>query len=55
LALGDIAKLINSGKGKGYLTRGEVNDLLPHDVNSSEVPDDLPAIIGTQGIDVLED
>jgi RNA polymerase primary sigma factor len=53
LALGDIAKLIDSGKGKGYLTYGEVNDPIPQDVNSSEVLGDLLATIGTQGIDVL--
>ena len=54
MALGDIAKLIDSGKEKGYLTFGEVNDLIPHDVNSPEALDDLLATIGTQGIDVLE-
>ena len=55
LALGDIAKLIDSGKEKGYLTFGEVNDLIPRDVNSPETLDDLLATIGTQGINVLED
>jgi RNA polymerase primary sigma factor len=54
LALGDIAKLIDSGKEQAYLTYGEVNDLIPHDVDSSEVLDDLRATIGTQGMDVLE-
>jgi RNA polymerase primary sigma factor len=54
LALGDIAKLIDSGKEKGYLTYGEVNDLIPHEVNSPEVVDDLLATIATHGIDVLE-
>src|SRR6266536_2334736 len=54
VALGDIAKLIDSGKEKAYLTYGEVNDLIPHDVNSSEVLDDLLTTIGTQGMDVLE-
>ncbi len=54
MALGDIAKLIDSGKEKAYLTYGEVNDLIPHDVNSSEVLDDLLTTIGTQGMDVLE-
>jgi RNA polymerase primary sigma factor len=54
LALGDITKLIDSGKEKGYLTYGEVNDLIPQEVNSPEVLDDLLATIGTQGIDVLE-
>jgi len=54
LALGDIAKLIDSGKEKVYLTYNEVNDLIPHDVNSPEDLDDLLATIGTRGIDVLE-
>ncbi len=54
MALGDIAKLIDSGKEKGYLTYNEVNDLIPHDVHSPEDLDDLLATIGTRGIDVLE-
>jgi len=53
LALGDIATLIDSGKEKGYLTDGKVNDLIPHDVNSSEVRDDLLATFGPQGIEML--
>ena len=53
MALGDIAKLIDSGKEKGYLTYGEVNDLIPRDVHSPEDLDDLLATIGTQGIEVL--
>ena len=54
MALGDIAKLIDSGKEKAYLTYNEVNDLIPHDVHSPEDLDDLLATIGTRGIDVLE-
>ena len=54
MALGDIAKLIDSGKEKGYLTYGKVDDLMPHEVNSSEALDDLLASVGTLGIDVLE-
>ena len=54
MALGDIAKLIDSGKEKGYLTYNEVNDLIPHDVHSREDLDDLLATIGRRGIDVLE-
>ncbi|PYX63456.1 MAG: RNA polymerase sigma factor RpoD, partial [Acidobacteria bacterium] len=54
MALGDIAKLIDSGKEKGYLTYGEVNALIPQDVHSPEDLDDLLATIGKQGIDVLE-
>jgi RNA polymerase primary sigma factor len=54
LALGDITKLIDAGKEKGYLTYNEVNDLIPDDVHSPEVLDDLLVTIGTRGIDVLE-
>ena len=54
MALGDIAKLIDSGGEKGYLTYNEVNDLIPKDVHSPEDLDDLLATIGTRGIDVLE-
>jgi RNA polymerase primary sigma factor len=54
LTLGDIAKLIDAGNKKGYLTYNEVNDLIPHDVHSPEDLDDLLATIGTRGIDVLQ-
>ena len=50
----DIQKLIDTGKEKGYLTYGEVNDLLPHDIQSPDDLDDLFTTLGTQGIDVLE-
>ena len=30
----DIDKLIDTGKEKGYLTYGEVNDLLPGDITT---------------------
>jgi RNA polymerase primary sigma factor len=50
----DIDKLIDTGKEKGYLTYGEVNDLLPGDMNSADDLDDLITTIGTQGIDLLE-
>ncbi|PYY03512.1 MAG: RNA polymerase sigma factor RpoD [Acidobacteria bacterium] len=50
----DIQKLIDAGKEKGYLTYGEVNDLIPHDVHSTDDLDDLLTTIGTQGIDVLD-
>jgi RNA polymerase primary sigma factor len=53
LALDDITRLTDAGKEKDYLAFGEMNDLIPHDVHSSEVLEDLLAIIGTQGIDVL--
>ena len=46
-------KLIETGKEKGYLTYGEVNDLLPGDITSPDDLDDLLTTINTQGIDVL--
>ncbi len=49
-----LRKSMDAGKGKGYLTYNEVNDLIPHDVHSSEDLDDLLTNIGTQGIEVLE-
>jgi RNA polymerase primary sigma factor len=45
---------MDAGKEKGYLTYGEVNDLLPGDMHSADDLDDLLTTIGTQGIDVLE-
>jgi len=49
----DLEKLIDTGKEKGYLTYGEVNDLLPGDITSPDELDDLMNTINTQGIDVL--
>jgi RNA polymerase primary sigma factor len=51
----DIQKLIDTGKEKGFLTYNEVNDLLPNDINSPDDLDDVLDMIGTQGINVLED
>jgi len=55
LALHGIAKLVDAGKEKGYLTYNEVNDLIPRDVHSGDTLDDLLTTIGTRGIAVLED
>ncbi|WP_263366694.1 RNA polymerase sigma factor RpoD [Edaphobacter bradus] len=49
----DIDKIIETGKEKGYLTYGEVNDLLPGDITTPDDLDDLLTTINTQGIDVL--
>jgi RNA polymerase primary sigma factor len=54
LSIGDITKLVDAGKGKGYLTYNAVNDLIPQDVHSPEDLDHLLSTIGTRGIDVLE-
>ncbi len=37
----DIVEVIDTGKEKGYLTYGEVNDLLPGDITSPDDLDDL--------------
>ncbi len=51
----DVDNIIEVGKEKGYLTFGDVNDMLPDDLASSpEDLDDLITTIGTQGIDLLD-
>jgi RNA polymerase primary sigma factor len=49
----DVDRIIDTGKEKGYLTYGEVNDLLPGEITSPDELDDLMTTINTQGIDVL--
>jgi RNA polymerase primary sigma factor len=50
----DIDNLIEVGKEKGYLTYGDVNDMLPEEIGSPDDLDDLITTIGTQGIDLLD-
>jgi len=50
----DIDSLIEAGKEKGYLTYGDVNDMLPEEIGSADDLDDLITTIGTQGIDLLD-
>jgi RNA polymerase primary sigma factor len=50
----DIDSLIEVGKEKGYLTYGDVNDMLPDEMGSADDLDDLITTIGTQGIDLLD-
>ena len=51
----DITNLIDTGKEKGYLTYGDVNDMLPEDIaTSADDMDDLLTTIGSQGIDLLD-
>ena len=51
----DIHNLIDTGKEKGYLTYGDVNDMLPDEMGSApDDLDDLITTIGTQGIDLLD-
>jgi RNA polymerase primary sigma factor len=51
----DVDTLIEVGKEKGYLTYGDVNEMLPDEMGSSpDDLDDLITTIGTQGIDLLD-
>ncbi|MGA3162124.1 MAG: RNA polymerase sigma factor RpoD [Terracidiphilus sp.] len=51
----DVDNIIEVGKEKGYLTYGDVNEMLPEEMATSpEDLDDLITTIGTQGIDLLE-
>ncbi len=50
----DITNLIDTGKEKGYLTYGDVNDMIPEDMNAPDALDDLITTIGTQGIDLID-
>jgi RNA polymerase primary sigma factor len=50
----DMDSLIEVGKEKGYLTYGDVNDILPDEISSADDLDDLITTIGTQGIDLLD-
>jgi RNA polymerase primary sigma factor len=51
----DIDGIIEVGKEKGYLTFGDVNEMLPDDMATSPADlDDLITTIGTQGIDLLD-
>jgi len=51
----DIEKLIDTGKDKGYLTYGDVNEMMPEDMSTSpDDMDDLLTTISGQGIDLLD-
>jgi RNA polymerase primary sigma factor len=51
----DVDNIIEVGKEKGYLTYGDVNEMLPEEMATSpEDLDDLITTIGTQGIDLLD-
>ena len=50
----EIDSLIEVGKEKGYLTYGDVNEILPDEIGTADDLDDLITTIGTQGIDLLD-
>jgi RNA polymerase primary sigma factor len=52
----DIHSLIDVGKEKGYLTYGDVNEMMPDEMATSpDDLDDLITTIGTQGINLLDE
>ena len=51
----EIRKLLNKGKGKGYLTYDEVNDILPEDTVSPEEIDDILMALDEKGIELLDE
>ena len=50
----DVKNLIDLGKEKGFLTYEEVNDVLPPDVTSPEVIDDIMVLFSDMDIDILD-
>ncbi len=51
----EIRKLVSKGKGKGYLTYDEVNDILPEDTVSPEEIDDILMALDIKGIELLDE
>ena len=49
-----VKQLISLGKGKGYLTYDEVNDLLPPDIVAPDQIDDLMTMFHEMNIDVID-
>src|SRR5205814_3347197 len=50
-----LKALVDSGKGKGYLTYSQVNDYLPDDAVNPEKLDQLLLILEEQGIELIDE
>src|SRR5438309_10892791 len=50
-----LKALIDSGKDKGYLTYGQVNDYLPDDAVNPEKLDQLLLVLEEQGIELIDE
>ncbi|MED5580282.1 MAG: RNA polymerase sigma factor RpoD [Nitrospinota bacterium] len=50
----DVKALIAQGQEKGFLTYDQVNDVLPSDVNSPEVIDDIMVMFNEMDIEVID-
>lgn len=51
----EVERLIVIGKEKGFLTYGEVNDILPPDIVDENQIDDVMTMFGEMDIDIVED
>ncbi|MBT3196924.1 MAG: RNA polymerase sigma factor RpoD [Gammaproteobacteria bacterium] len=50
----EIKNLIAKGKEQGYLTYGEINDLLPNEITDTDEIENVIGVINSMGIKVLE-
>ena len=50
----EVNKLISLGKGKGFLTYDDINDMLPSDVIFSDQIDDILTIFHEKNIEVVD-
>ena len=50
-----LKALLDSGKEKGYLTYGQVNDYLPDDAVNPEKLDQLLLLLEEQGIELIDE
>src|SRR5438105_6011165 len=50
-----LKTLLDSGKDKGYLTYGQVNDYLPDDAVNPEKLDQLLLLLEEQGIELIDE
>ena len=51
---GEVEKLLEKGRKKGYLTYSDVNNLLPSEVVSSEQIDDILIMLGENDIEIVD-
>ncbi|MEW6516313.1 MAG: RNA polymerase sigma factor RpoD [candidate division FCPU426 bacterium] len=51
---GEVEKLLEKGRKKGYLTYNDVNNLLPSEVVSSEQIDDILIMLGENDIEIVD-
>ncbi|MBE9536157.1 MAG: RNA polymerase sigma factor RpoD [Proteobacteria bacterium] len=51
----EVEKLISLGKEKGYLTYGDVNEILPPDVVDENQIDDVMTMFGEMEIEIVDD